>query len=37
MIGCLDIIARSLEKEMWIVLDNAPIHRSEEFEEKIND
>lgn len=37
MIGCLDIIARRLEKEMWIVLDNAPIHRSGEFEEKIND
>ena len=35
--GCLDIIAQSLEKETWIVLDNAPIHRSEEFEEKIEE
>ena len=35
MIGCLDIIAKSLKKETWIVLDNSPIHRSEEFEEKM--
>lgn len=35
--GCLDLIAESLEKETWIVLDNAPIHRSEEFAEKIKD
>jgi len=34
VIGCLDLIARKLEKQMWIVLDNAPIHRSEEFAEK---
>ena len=27
IIGCLDLIAESLEKETWIVLDNAPIHR----------
>ena len=37
MIGCLDLIARSLKKETWLVLDNAPIHRSEEFEEKIKE
>jgi transposase len=35
IIGCLDLIAQGLNKETWIVLDNAPIHRSEEFEEKI--
>jgi transposase len=35
IIGCLDLIAQGLKKETWIVLDNAPIHRSEEFEEKI--
>lgn len=35
IIGCLDLIAQSFEKETWIVLDNAPIHRSEEFEEKL--
>ena len=37
IIGCLDLIARSLEKETWLVLDNATIHRSEEFEEKITE
>ncbi len=37
VIGCLDIIARNLEKETVIVLDNSPIHRSEEFEEKIEE
>ena len=37
VIGCLDLIAQSLEKKTWIVLDNAPIHRSEEFEEKIKE
>lgn len=35
--SCFDIIARNLTKETWIVLDNAPIHRSEEFEEKIEE
>ena len=37
MIGCLDVIAQSLEKETWLVLDNSPIHRSEEFEDKIKE
>ncbi len=37
VIGCFDLIAKSLTKETWIVLDNAPIHRSEEFEEKIEE
>ena len=37
VIGCLDIIAKNLKKETVIVLDNAPIHRSEEFEEKIQE
>ncbi len=35
VIGCFDRIAQSMEKETVIVLDNAPIHRSEEFEEQI--
>ncbi len=34
VINCFDLFAQSLEKETWIVLDNAPIHRSEEFEVK---
>ena len=37
VIACLDIIAQSVEKETVIVLDNAPIHRSEEFTEKIEE
>lgn len=35
MIACLDFIARHLEKKTVLVLDNSPIHRSEEFEEKM--
>lgn len=37
IIGCLDLIAQRIEKQTWIVLDNAPIHRSEEFAEKIKE
>jgi transposase len=37
VIGCFDIIAQNIEKETVIVMDNAPIHRSEEFEEKIQE
>ena len=37
MIWCLDQIARNLKKDTVIVLDNSPIHRSEEFEEKIKE
>ena len=35
VIGCFDRITQNLEKETVIVIDNAPVHRSEEFEEKI--
>ncbi len=37
VISCFDLIAQSIEKETVIVLDNAPIHRSEEFQEKIEE
>jgi transposase len=37
VISCFDLIPENLTKETWIVLDNAPIHRSEEFEEKIEE
>ncbi len=37
VIECFDIIARGMEKETVIVLDNAPIHHSQEFEEKIEE
>ncbi len=31
------MIARSIEKKTVVVIDNAPIHRSEEFAEKIQE
>ena len=37
VIGCFDQIARHIKKETVIVIDNAPIHRSEEFEEKLEE
>ncbi len=37
IIACFDEIAQSIEKETVIVLDNAPVHRSQEFEEKIEE
>ena len=35
VISCFDLLAQSLTKGRVVVLDNAPIHRSEEFEEKL--
>ena len=37
VIACFDRIARQLKQKTVIVIDNAPIHRSEEFEEKIKE
>ena len=37
LIACFDQIARQFEQKTVIVIDNAPIHRSEEFQEKINE
>lgn len=37
VIGCFDRIAGNLDQKTVIVIDNAPVHRSEEFEEKINE
>ena len=37
VIGCFDRIAQSIEKETVVVIDNAPPHRSQEFEEKIEE
>ena len=37
VISCFDLNARQLEKETVIVIDNAPIHRSAEFEEKFQE
>lgn len=37
VIECFDRVAANLAKQTIIVLDNAPIDRSEEFEEKIEE
>jgi transposase len=37
VIHCFDEIVRRIKQRTIIVLDNAPIHRSEEFEEKIEE
>lgn len=35
VINCFDSIAHRIKRQTVVVIDNAPIHRSEEFEEKI--
>lgn len=35
VINCFDLIAQSIGRATVVVIDNAPIHRSEKFEEKI--
>lgn len=37
IIACFDEIAQSIDKKTVVVLDNAPSHRSQEFEEKIEE
>jgi transposase len=37
VVGCFDNIAETIEKETVIVIDNAPTHTSQEFEEKIQE
>jgi transposase len=37
VIGSFDRIAQNLAHQTVIVIDNAPVHRSEEFEEKIGE
>ena len=37
VIECFDLIAKGLEKQTWVVLDNASIHTSAEFEDKIEE
>lgn len=37
VIGCFDLLAAELAKETVVVLDNAPIHHSAEFEEKMEE
>lgn len=35
VIDCFDTFSRLIDKETWVVVDNAPTHRSEEFEEEL--
>lgn len=35
--GCFDIFAETLERETVVVIDNAPTHTSQEFDEKIRE
>ena len=37
VIGCFDLIAQNLKQKTVVVIDNAPIHHSEEFTEKIEE
>lgn len=37
VIDCFDRVAATLERETVIVIDNAPMHTSEEFEDKIEE
>ena len=36
VIDCFDAFSRLIEKETWVVIDNAPTHTSEEFEEQLD-
>ena len=35
VIGCFDLFTETIEKETVVVIDNAPAHTSQEFDEKI--
>nr|MDQ3323311.1 transposase [Acidobacteriota bacterium] len=37
VINCFDLIAQNIGRQTVVVIDNAPIHRSQEFEEKIQE
>ena len=36
VVDCFDAFSRLLDKETWVVIDNAPTHTSEEFEEQLD-
>lgn len=36
LIDCFDAFSRSIDKQTWVVIDNAPTHTSEEFEEELD-
>ena len=35
VVDCFDTFSRLIEKETWVVIDNAPTHRSEEFADEL--
>lgn len=35
VVDCFDTFSRLIDKETWVVIDNAPTHMSEEFEDQI--
>jgi len=35
VIHCFDTFSRLLDKETWVVIDNAPTHTSEEFDDQL--
>lgn len=34
---CFDTVSRLIEKETWVVVDNAPTHTSEEFDDQLDE
>jgi hypothetical protein len=37
VVHCFDTVSRLIEKETWVVVDNAPTHTSEEFDDQLEE
>jgi len=37
VVHCFDTLSRLIEKETWVVIDNAPTHTSEEFDDQLDE
>ncbi len=37
VVHCFDTVSRLIEKETWVVVDNAPTHTSEEFDDQLDE
>ncbi|MCA1602639.1 MAG: transposase [Acidobacteria bacterium] len=37
VVHCFDTVSRLIEKETWVVVDNAPPHTSEEFDDQLDE
>jgi transposase len=37
VVHCFDTVSRLIEKETWVVIDNAPTHTSEEFDDQLDE